>query len=75
MIPMPPPNVTGYLHMGHAMFVALQVHTYIHMAENVSRLLGYFVCAVRVAGGGDVTLPRVATLRATTVTVTDDGSD
>jgi valyl-tRNA synthetase len=22
---MPPPNVTGYLHMGHAMFVALQV--------------------------------------------------
>ena len=23
-IPMPPPNVTGYLHMGHAMFVALQ---------------------------------------------------
>jgi valyl-tRNA synthetase len=25
VIPMPPPNVTGYLHMGHAMFVALQV--------------------------------------------------
>jgi len=24
VIPMPPPNVTGYLHMGHAMFVALQ---------------------------------------------------
>lgn len=23
-VPMPPPNVTGYLHMGHAMFVALQ---------------------------------------------------
>jgi len=23
-IPMPPPNVTGYLHMGHALFVALQ---------------------------------------------------
>ena len=23
-IPMPPPNVTGKLHMGHAMFVALQ---------------------------------------------------
>jgi hypothetical protein len=25
VVPMPPPNVTGYLHMGHAMFVALQV--------------------------------------------------
>jgi valyl-tRNA synthetase len=24
VVPMPPPNVTGYLHMGHAMFVALQ---------------------------------------------------
>ncbi len=24
VIPMPPPNVTGYLHIGHAMFVALQ---------------------------------------------------
>uniref|UniRef100_I2CQT9 valine--tRNA ligase n=1 Tax=Nannochloropsis gaditana (strain CCMP526) TaxID=1093141 RepID=I2CQT9_NANGC len=24
VIPMPPPNVTGYLHMGHAMFVALE---------------------------------------------------
>ena len=24
VLPMPPPNVTGYLHMGHAMFVALQ---------------------------------------------------
>lgn len=24
-IPMPPPNVTGRLHMGHAMFVTLQV--------------------------------------------------
>jgi len=24
VIPMPPPNVTGYLHMGHAIFVALQ---------------------------------------------------
>jgi hypothetical protein len=24
VIPMPPPNVTGYLHMGHAMFIALQ---------------------------------------------------
>jgi valyl-tRNA synthetase len=23
-IPMPPPNVTGKLHMGHAMFVTLQ---------------------------------------------------
>jgi tRNA synthetases class I (I, L, M and V) len=25
VVPMPPPNVTGHLHMGHAMFVALQV--------------------------------------------------
>lgn len=25
VLPMPPPNVTGGLHMGHAMFVALQV--------------------------------------------------
>lgn len=25
MIPMPPPNVTGSLHMGHAMFVTLEV--------------------------------------------------
>jgi hypothetical protein len=25
VIPMPPPNVTGYLHMGHAMFVAVVV--------------------------------------------------
>ena len=24
VLPMPPPNVTGYLHMGHAIFVALQ---------------------------------------------------
>ena len=24
IVSMPPPNVTGYLHMGHAMFVALQ---------------------------------------------------
>lgn len=24
VIPMPPPNVTGYLHMGHALFVAIQ---------------------------------------------------
>jgi valyl-tRNA synthetase len=24
VLPMPPPNVTGYLHMGHAMFVTLQ---------------------------------------------------
>jgi valyl-tRNA synthetase len=24
VIPMPPPNVTGYLHMGHAMFVSIQ---------------------------------------------------
>jgi hypothetical protein len=24
-MPMPPPNVTGKLHMGHAMFVTLQV--------------------------------------------------
>ena len=24
VIPMPPPNVTGRLHMGHAMFVAMQ---------------------------------------------------
>ena len=24
VIPMPPPNVTGFLHMGHALFVALQ---------------------------------------------------
>jgi valyl-tRNA synthetase len=24
VLPMPPPNVTGYLHMGHAMFIALQ---------------------------------------------------
>lgn len=24
IIPMPPPNVTGYLHMGHALFVAIQ---------------------------------------------------
>ena len=24
VIPMPPPNVTGYLHMGHAMFIGLQ---------------------------------------------------
>lgn len=24
MIPMPPPNVTGRLHMGHAMFVTMQ---------------------------------------------------
>ena len=24
VLPMPPPNVTGYLHMGHAMFLALQ---------------------------------------------------
>ncbi len=23
-VPMPPPNVTGYLHMGHAIFIALQ---------------------------------------------------
>lgn len=25
VIPMPPPNVTGALHMGHAMFVTLEV--------------------------------------------------
>ncbi len=25
IIPMPPPNVTGSLHMGHAMFVTLEV--------------------------------------------------
>jgi isoleucyl-tRNA synthetase len=24
IVPMPPPNVTGYLHMGHAIFIALQ---------------------------------------------------
>ncbi|CEM07065.1 unnamed protein product [Vitrella brassicaformis CCMP3155] len=24
VVPMPPPNVTGYLHMGHAIFVAIQ---------------------------------------------------
>ena len=24
VLPMPPPNVTGYLHMGHAIFIALQ---------------------------------------------------
>lgn len=24
VVPMPPPNVTGYLHMGHAIFIALQ---------------------------------------------------
>lgn len=25
VVPMPPPNVTGYLHMGHAMGTTLQV--------------------------------------------------
>lgn len=25
VVPMPPPNVTGSLHMGHAMFVTLEV--------------------------------------------------
>lgn len=24
VVPMPPPNVTGYLHMGHAIFLTLQ---------------------------------------------------
>lgn len=28
VIPMPPPNVTGSLHMGHAMFVTLEVEKY-----------------------------------------------
>ena len=41
VIPMPPPNVTGYLHMGHAMFVALQVHTHITR--------GLLLCAARGA--------------------------
>lgn len=27
VVPMPPPNVTGYLHMGHAMGTTLQVST------------------------------------------------
>ena len=29
VISMPPPNVTGSLHMGHAMFVTLEVFTFI----------------------------------------------
>lgn len=24
IVPMPPPNITGFLHMGHAIFIALQ---------------------------------------------------
>jgi valyl-tRNA synthetase len=34
VIAMPPPNVTGALHMGHAMFVTLQVRrTHVHSAQ------------------------------------------
>lgn len=34
---MPPPNVTGYLHMGHAMFVALEVRCiYVYVSTHVS---------------------------------------
>lgn len=29
VVPMPPPNVTGYLHMGHAMGTTLQVYRYL----------------------------------------------
>lgn len=37
VVPMPPPNVTGYLHMGHAMGTTLQVGTW-------SRRLGSVDC-------------------------------
>ena len=30
VVPMPPPNVTGYLHMGHAMGTTLQVYRYLY---------------------------------------------
>ncbi|KAH0468732.1 hypothetical protein IEQ34_001964 [Dendrobium chrysotoxum] len=32
VIPMPPPNVTGSLHMGHAMFVTLEVRNIVGLA-------------------------------------------
>ncbi len=31
VISMPPPNVTGALHMGHAMFVTLEVILFFHL--------------------------------------------
>lgn len=31
VVPMPPPNVTGYLHMGHAMGTTLQVTRYLNL--------------------------------------------
>lgn len=31
---MPPPNVTGSLHMGHAMFVTLEVREVVYIALN-----------------------------------------
>eukprot|EP00953_Heterococcus_sp_UTEX-ZZ885_P014136 8042-Heterococcus_DN1.PRE.4 len=55
VVPMPPPNVTGYLHMGHAMFVALQVsrhdmYTALHcsviiVAESTCEHEQYTLCA------------------------------
>ena len=39
VIPMPPPNVTGYLHMGHALFVAIQdILTRFHRMRGKSTL-------------------------------------
>lgn len=55
VVPMPPPNVTGYLHMGHAMGTTLQVCLFVLVAL----LLSYFVLCALVFGSDD---NRMATL-------------
>lgn len=55
-MPMPPPNVTGRLHMGHAMFVTLQVshaHSSAMQLQGRNRTccgsMGQFKCGARYA--------------------------
>ena len=45
VVPMPPPNVTGYLHMGHAMGTTLQVR----LLSVIVFLLCLFLKAVQTA--------------------------
>ncbi len=50
VLPMPPPNVTGYLHMGHAIFLALQdIMVRFHRMKGYSTLWipGTLVCTYR----------------------------
>jgi hypothetical protein len=46
VVSMPPPNVTGALHMGHAMFVTLEVSAVFHLLfmQYISLLQFFLFC-------------------------------